>query len=83
MPDQNYNTGDGLTLVGNPGGGTQTIWREGDRLRATDGSGFADRVPDANLEKYAADETSHPYDRNFAAAVLAIRRFERTDPNPI
>jgi hypothetical protein len=57
-----------------------TVWREGDRIRATDGMGFADSVPDANLRKYAANPESTDFDRRFAAAVLAIREFERCDP---
>lgn len=55
----------------------QTIWREGGRIRDVDGMGYSDHVPDAHLIEYAADETLHEYDRAFAAAVLAIRRFER------
>jgi hypothetical protein len=53
------------------------IWRDGDRLVSHECGGFIDTVPDANLERYAADEASHPLDRAFAAAVLSIRKFER------
>jgi lysozyme family protein len=56
------------------------IWREGGRIRATDGMGYHDRVPDETLAEWAADVTLSEYDRAFAAAVLAIRRFERADP---
>lgn len=53
------------------------IWREGDRIRASSGMGYHDRVPDERLQEYADDEGSAEYDRAFAAAVLAVRRFER------
>lgn len=56
---------------------TQHVWREGDRIRARDGMGYGDAVPDSHLEGYAGDPGLHPYDRTFAAAVLAIRKFER------
>lgn len=53
------------------------IWRDGDRIVSHLCGGFWDRVTDDNLAKYADDETSHPLDRAFASATLAIRRFER------
>jgi hypothetical protein len=53
------------------------IWREGDRVVSDLCGGFWDLVPDTDLERYAADESSHALDRAFAAATLAIRRYER------
>ena len=53
------------------------IWREGDRIVSHLCGGFWDRVTDEDLTKYADNESSHPLDRAFAAATLAIRRFER------
>ena len=53
------------------------VWRDGDHVKSHMCGGFWDRVPDENLERYAADESSHALDRAFAAATLAIRRFER------
>lgn len=63
---------------------THPIWRDGDRLVSNACGGFWDKVPDERLETYASDEGLAPLDRAFAAAVLAIRRFERlaaTDPS--
>ena len=53
------------------------IWRDRDRLVSHECGGFVDWVEDEQLEGYAADPSSHELDRAFAAAVLAIRRFER------
>lgn len=53
------------------------IWRDGNRLASAECGGFIDTVPDENLAGYAADAALHPLDRAFAAAVLAIREFER------
>lgn len=52
------------------------IWRDGDRIVTDLCGGFWDRVPNVNLEQYAANEDSHPLDRAFAAATLAIRQYE-------
>lgn len=53
------------------------IWREGEHIKTNLCGGFWDHVPDENLEQYAADESGHDLNRAFAAATLAIRRFER------
>lgn len=52
------------------------IWRDGNRLVSRECGGFVDTVPAEKLEECAANEASHELDRAFAAAVLAIRRFE-------
>lgn len=54
-----------------------SIWRDDDRLVSAECGGFVDTVPDDNLERYAADESLADLDRAFAAAALAVRRFER------
>lgn len=63
----------------------QTIWREGDRIRRTDGTGYSDRVTDDQIRKHIASHAT-AQDANvdpdslfvpFAEAVLAIRAFER------
>lgn len=59
------------------GWGEDTVWRDGYRIASRHHGGFWDRVPDESLERYAADPKSHAEDRLFAAAALAIRRFER------
>lgn len=58
---------------------TQTVWREGDRIRRSDGTGYVDRVPDDLIQGHitAHDHSSDPLFVPFARAVLAIRAFER------
>jgi hypothetical protein len=59
--------------------GKPTIWREGERLRATDGSGYADTVADDQIRGHIR----HPGGLGgaqmiaFAKAVLAVREYER------
>lgn len=58
----------------------QTIWREGERICRTDGSGYGDIVSDETIRGHIALHTVEPADRVFVAfaeAVLAIRAFER------
>jgi hypothetical protein len=59
----------------------QTVWREGDRIRATDGTGYGDRVSDDEIRNhismYDESTSADPEFVSFAEAVLAIRAFER------
>lgn len=55
----------------------QTIWREGDRIRRTDGTGYADFVTDDDIRANVARGHRDPLHDSFAEAVLAIRAFER------
>jgi hypothetical protein len=57
----------------------ETVWRDGNRIRRRDGTGYSDRVPDDQIRAHlfnAAD--TDPEHTAFALAVLAIRDFERT-----
>lgn len=57
-----------------------TVYREGDRIRDTEGTGYHDRVSDeAIVEHIRTVDTTRPHLEfiAFAEAVLAIRRFER------
>lgn len=58
--------------------GKPTVWREGDRIRATDGQGYHDRVTDAEIRGHipSAGPRAAEHDA-FARAVLAIRKYER------
>lgn len=53
----------------------QTIWREGNRIRRTDGTGYADFVDDDDIRENI--DGTRPLHDTFAEAVLAIRQFER------
>lgn len=55
----------------------QTIWREGDRIRRTDGTGYSDFVSDENIRANIDSDHCDPLHDAFAEAVLAIRAFER------
>jgi hypothetical protein len=55
----------------------ELIWREGPRIRSRVGGGYNDIVPDESLAAHAANPELHEVDRAFAAATLAIRRYER------
>lgn len=56
-----------------------TVWREGDRIRASDGTGYSDRVSDETIQGHIDTAVDYPYVGfvPFARAVLAIRAFER------
>jgi hypothetical protein len=54
----------------------QTIWREGDRIRRTDGTGYHDMVSDEQIRAHIADSNEALFVL-FARAVLALREFER------
>jgi len=56
---------------------TQTVWREGGRIRRTDGTGYSDRVSDEQIRAHINDSGSDALFVTFARAVLAIREFER------
>ena len=60
----------------------QTIWREGDRIRRTDGTGYSDFVSDEQIRENIARGHPDPLHDAFAAAVLAIRAFERLTACP-
>lgn len=53
----------------------QTIWREGTRIRRTDGIGYGDQVSDDGIRLHMHGDD--PLHDAFAEAVLAIRAFER------
>lgn len=55
----------------------QTIWREGYRIRRTDGGGYSDRVTDDRIREHIQANLYDPLFIAFAKAVLAIRAFER------
>jgi CRISPR/Cas system type I-B associated protein Csh2 (Cas7 group RAMP superfamily) len=57
----------------------ETIWREGDRIRRTNGAGYGDLVSDLEIRRHIRDhaEDDDPTFVAFAEAVLAIRAFER------
>lgn len=68
------------------------VWREGDRIRQEDGSGYGDVVPDGDIwhhlasaevtlrwpDGYGADELRRAREQaEFCKAVLALRQTER------
>ena len=57
----------------------ETIWREGNRIRRTNGGGYGDLVSDLDIRRHIRDhnEDDDPTFIPFAEAVLAIRAFER------
>lgn len=56
----------------------QTIWREGNRIRRTDGTGYSDRVTYHQiLDHIEGNDGVDPLSVPFARAVLALRAFER------
>lgn len=60
-----------------------TVYREGDRIRASDGTGYHDRVSDDTILEHirTVDTTGRTWEFvAFAEAVLAIRAFERAAP---
>jgi hypothetical protein len=63
----------------------KTIWREGNRIRETGGSGYGDIVTDDEIRGHLADPSKgvrwQGYEE-FAQAVLAIRAFERATTTP-
>lgn len=61
-------------------GGREAAWREGDRIRQADGSGFADFVPDEQVRQYMERDIveGKPNEAAFCAAVLALRQRERS-----
>lgn len=55
-----------------------TVWREGSRIRATNGIGYSDRVTDEQIEGHIANHDLDDVEWHaFAIAVLAIRAYER------
>jgi hypothetical protein len=65
----------------------ESLYRDGNRIASRGFGGFVDTVPSERIAEYAADPTSSPADRAFAAAVLAFRAWEdalaATDPRSI
>lgn len=57
----------------------QRVWREGNRIRQADGSGFADFVSDDQIQQYAIAATRRgEHDQAwFCYMVLAQRSMER------
>lgn len=56
----------------------QTVYREGDRIRATDGQGYHDRVTDEEIRGHMPSQGPRAAESDaFARAVLAIREYER------
>jgi hypothetical protein len=55
----------------------ETIWREGERIRRTNGAGYGDLVPDESIREHIDRNGGDPTFVAFAEAVLAIRAFER------
>lgn len=60
---------------------TQTVWREGDRIRSQDGTGYSDRVTDRSIcehiRRNRIEGESSPGFIDFALDVLSLRRAER------
>ena len=55
----------------------QTVYREGSRIRATNGMGYSDAVSDEDIEQHLHEERNDTTFIAFANAVLAIREYER------
>jgi hypothetical protein len=56
----------------------ETIWREGTRIRRTNGAGYGDLVSDEAIREHIrVHDGDDPTFIAFAEAVLAIRAFER------
>jgi hypothetical protein len=55
------------------------VWREGDRIRREDGTGYSDRVSDDQIRWHAQDDLAGGrYDQVvFAVSALALRAQER------
>jgi hypothetical protein len=54
----------------------QTVYREGSRIRATNGTGYSDAVNDDTIKVHIEESTQGEEHRLFAEAVLAIRAYE-------
>lgn len=56
-----------------------SVWREGDRIRAADGTGYSDRVSDEAIWEHIGEsaKTHNVEHLGFAIAVLRLREQER------